>query len=54
MNEKHLGRYVENFAGRHNLRELDTITQIKGVVSGKVAKRLKYKDSVSGVDGRII
>ncbi len=53
MSKKHLGRYVEEFAGRHNLRELDTIIQMERVVAGMVGKRLKYKELVSGVDGRL-
>ena len=53
MSKKHLGRYVEEFAGRHNMRELDTIIQLKQVVAGMVGKRLKYKDLISGIDGRL-
>ena len=53
MSKKHLGRYVEEFAGRHNMRELDTIIQMEQVVAGMVGKRLKYKDLISGIDGRL-
>ncbi len=31
LSPKDLDRYVQEFAGRHNLRALDTIDQIKGV-----------------------
>ena len=34
MSPKHLGRYVDEFAGRHNLRESDTLTQMGAVVRG--------------------
>ncbi len=42
MSVKHLGRYVNEFAGRHNLRPLDTITQMEEIARGMVGKRLKY------------
>ena len=32
MTEKHLERYVKEFAGRHNIRELDTDEQVKSIV----------------------
>lgn len=47
MSEKHLGRYVTEFAGRRNVRELDTIEQMKSVVKGMVGKKLPYKELVS-------
>ena len=40
----HLNRYVNEFAGRHNMRPLDTIDQIAEVIRGMVGKRLRYKD----------
>ena len=43
MSEKHLGRYVAEFAGRHNVRELDTIDQMKFVAKGFTGKKLPYK-----------
>ncbi len=42
MSPKHLDRYVAEFAGRHNVREADTIDQMAGVVSGMAEKRLTY------------
>lgn len=53
MSKKHLHRYVSEFEGRHNLRELDTIDQMSLSVEKMVGKRLKYDDLVSGIDGRI-
>ena len=44
MSAKHLSRYVTEFAGRHNVRERDTIDQMAGVVGGMVGKRLRYGD----------
>ena len=41
VSEKHLERYIGEFAGRHNVREQDTIEQMAGVVSGMVGKRVR-------------
>lgn len=46
MSSKHLHRYVSEFAGRHNLRDLDTVQQMAVVVLAMVGRRLKYKDLV--------
>ena len=40
---KHLGRYVDEFAGRYNARPLDTAEQMRAIVRGLVGKRLKYQ-----------
>ncbi|MCY4388423.1 MAG: IS1595 family transposase [Desulfurellaceae bacterium] len=47
VSEKHLGRYVTEFAERHNDRPLDTIEQMKALTHGMVGKRLEYKDLVA-------
>lgn len=44
MSPKHLDRYVNEFAGRHNDRPLDTITQMEAMVRGLDHKRLSYED----------
>ena len=44
MSEKHLGRYVSEFAGRHNDRPRDTIAQMGRMVRGAEGKRLRYED----------
>lgn len=46
VSKKHLNRYVSQFAGKHNIRDLDTIDQMASVVKGMEGKRLKYKDLV--------
>ena len=43
LSSKHLDRYVQEFAGRHNLRALDTINQIEGIRRGMEGKRFTYK-----------
>ena len=47
MSPKHLGRYVEEFAGRHNVRELNTIDQMGKLARGMAGKRLPYKDLIA-------
>ena len=44
MSPKHLDRYVQEFAGRHNVREEDTIDQMVGIVVGMTGKRLRYQE----------
>ncbi len=44
MSPKHLHRYINEFAGRHNQRESDTIDQMAAVARGLGGKRLQYKD----------
>lgn len=36
MSAKHLQRYVNEFAGRHNIRDLDTVDQMVAIVVGLV------------------
>ncbi len=43
ISSKHLDRYVQEFAGRHNMREQDTIDQLRSLRSGMESKRLPYK-----------
>ena len=43
MSPKHLQRYVDEFAGRHNIRDADTIKQMGLVVEGMSGKRLTYQ-----------
>lgn len=50
MSPKHLQRYVQEFAGRHNIRDMDTIEIMGAVVLGMDDKRLKYDDLVEAND----
>ena len=47
ISPKHLDRYVREFAGKHNLREFDTLTQMHRVVVNLVGKRLTYRNLTS-------
>ena len=46
MSVKHLDRYVGEFAGRHNDRKADTMTQMQAMVRGMNGKRLRYQDLI--------
>ena len=43
VSRKHLDSYVGAFAGRHNMRSLDTLDQMGSVARGMVGKRLSYR-----------
>ena len=43
LSPKHLQRYVNQFAGRHNIREFDTLEQMAAVTEGLAGKRLTYE-----------
>ncbi len=44
MSPKHLPRYVNEFAGRHNVRPKGTQDQMKSMARGTVGRRLRYED----------
>ena len=47
LSPKHLDRYVQEFAGRHNLREQDTIDQLTAISGGMDGKRLRYRTLIA-------
>ena len=47
LSQRHLDRYVAEFSGRHNMRELDTLAQMVEIVRRMEGKRLRYKDLVA-------
>ena len=51
MSPKHLRRYVNEFAGRHSIRPLDTIDQMRLIMRGLQGKRLRYEDLIAGARG---
>ena len=48
MSPKHLGRYINEFAGRHNVRPSDTIDQMAHMVRAMEGKQLPYKELTAG------
>ena len=47
MSPKHLQRYVSEFSGKHNIRDSDTICQMRDTVARLVGRNLLYRDLVS-------
>ena len=47
MSPKHMNRYVNEFTGRHNDRNSDTIDMMKHTTQGMVGKRLRYSDLIA-------
>ena len=44
ISPKHMDRYIQEFTGRHNVRELDTIDQMRRMAEGMALRRLTYED----------
>ena len=47
MSVRHLHRYVNEYAGRHNLREHNTEDQMRKTVKNMTGKELRYQDLVA-------
>ena len=47
LSPKHLDHHVQEFAGRHNVRDLDTIDQMSEVAAGREGKRLRSRELVA-------
>lgn len=47
MSPEHLHRYVREFSGRHNARDLDTLDQMALMARGLSGKRLRYRDLIA-------
>ena len=47
ISPKHLQRYLNEFAGRHGIRDQDTIDQMQAVIAGLVGRRLLYRELVA-------
>ena len=43
ISPKHLNRYVQEFAGKHNIRELGTLAQMRDTVARLVGRNLIYR-----------
>ncbi len=51
MSIKHLHRYINEFAGRQNIRSKDTLTQMSTIARRMVGKQLKYEDLIASPIG---
>ena len=47
ISPKYLARYVQEFAGKHNLRDKDTLAQMAVVALGLAGKRLRYRELIA-------
>ena len=47
MSPKHLDRYVQEFAGKHNIRDMNTAAQMAVVAGGLTGKRLMYSQLIA-------
>ena len=47
ISPKHLERYVDEFAGRHNLRAEDTIDQMRIMSGLMLGRRLGYRELIA-------
>ena len=47
MSPKHLDRYVQEFSGKHNVRESDTLDQMRATVVGLIGHSLPYRRLVA-------
>ena len=47
LSPKHLNRYVQEFAGKHNLRESGTLDQMRDTVARLVGRRLLLRELVA-------
>ena len=47
LSHKHLDRYVREFSGRQNIRDMDTIDMMGVLARGIVGKRLRYRELIA-------
>ena len=48
VSTKHLARYITEFAGRHKVRDLDTLAQMAALARSLDGRRLRYDNLVAG------
>ena len=46
LSPKHLNRYVQEFAGKHNIRDSGTLDQMRATVAALVGQNLLYRDLI--------
>lgn len=47
LSPKHLNRYVQEFAAKHNMRESDTLAQMRATVAALAGRNLLYADLIA-------
>ena len=47
LSPKHLNRYVQEFAGKHNMRDSGTLSQMRDTVARLVGRNLLYRDLIA-------
>ena len=47
ISPKHLQRYVSEFAGKHNIRDSDTLDQMRDTVARMVGRNLLWRDLIA-------
>ena len=47
LTRKHLQRYLDEFAGRHNLLHLGIVARVESVIHSMVGKRLTYQELIA-------
>ena len=47
LSPKHLDRYIQEFAAKHNFRDLDTLAQMSMLALGLSGKRIKYHELIA-------
>ena len=47
LSDKHLQRYVDEFCGKHNTKDLSPLGRMQVVAAGMIGKRLMYRDLIS-------
>ncbi len=48
ISPRHLDRYVQEFAAKHNMRDSDTLAQMRNTVARLVGRNLLYRDLIAG------
>ncbi len=48
LSPKHLDRYVQEFAAKHNMRDSGTLAQMRNTVARLVGRNLLYRDLIAG------
>ena len=47
LSSKHMNRYVQEFAGKHNIRDEDTMAQMVSMAAGLIGRRLMYSQLIA-------